>query len=316
LTLKDQILAMSHPNNLISGFHIEPTNICSLKCPGCARTRFIEQWSNHWTNHSLDIDVLMKFLDIDLEGKHIVMCGNYGDPIYHPELIEMVSQFKQRKATISIVTNGSYKKAKWWESLVSILDDRDTIMFSVDGTPDNFTQYRINADWDSIYVAMQVAAAAKCKTVWKYIPFLFNQHDVNTVESLSQKIGIDKFLVEPSDRYDEKTEYLRPSNDLLGSRYSAQQSWKHHSVFSGINAKCKNNQEHYISADGFYSPCCFIADHRFYYKNIFGKNKKQYSIQDSTLTTILNTRSVIDFHQNLESNTGCQYNCPNTTHNE
>lgn len=294
----------------ITGFHIEPTNICTLKCPGCARTKFIDQWPNHWTNQNLNIDNLMKFLDIDLEEKHITMCGNYGDPIYHPELIEMVSQFKQRNANISIVTNGSYKKPEWWEKLVSILDDRDKIIFSVDGTPDNFTQYRINADWDSIHVAMQIAAASNCKTIWKYIPFSFNQHDVNTASSLSQQIGIDEFLIAPSDRYDEKTEYLRPSDNLLGSRYQSQQSWKQDSITPAIDAKCKNNQEHYISADGSYTSCCYIADHRFYYKNMFGKNKKQYSIANTTLTGILKTDSVIDFYQNLESNTGCQYNCP------
>lgn len=310
LTLQNQTLLMNQPSDLITGLHIEPTNICTLKCSGCARTRFLDQWPSRWTNQNLNIDDLMKFLDIDLEEKDILMCGNYGDPIYHPDLIEMVSQFKQRKANISIVTNGSYKKAGWWESLTDLLDDQDKIIFSVDGTPDNFTQYRVNADWDSIHVAMQIASEANCKTSWKYIPFSFNQTDISAVELLSQQIGIDEFIVAPSDRYDEKTEHLRPVGNLLGTRYQAQQSWKQHSVTSGIDAKCKNNQEHYISADGFYTSCCYIADHRFYYKNMFGKNKKQYSINNSTLTAILKTKSVIDFYQNLENNTGCQYNCP------
>lgn len=301
---------MTRYNELITGLHIEPTNICTLKCSGCARTRFIEQWPNHWTNQNLDIDALMKFLDIDLNGKNISMCGNYGDPIYHPDLIEMVSQFKHQKANISIVTNGSYKKAEWWEDLVRILDSGDKITFSVDGSPDNFTQYRVNADWNSIHIAMQIAASAKCKTIWKYIPFSFNQTDIDTVNLLSQQIGIDEFLIEPSDRFDERTEYLKPADDLLGARFQSQQDWKQYSVTPGIDAKCKTGREHYISADGFYTPCCFIADHRFYYKNMFGKNKKQYSINNSTLTKILETSPVIDFYQNLESNTGCQYNCP------
>lgn len=299
----------------ITGFHIEPTNLCTLKCPGCARTRFIEQWPKHWENHSLTVDSIMKFLDIDISNKRISMCGNYGDPIYHPDLIEIVSQFKQRNAYVSIVTNGSYKKASWWEELVDLLDHEDKITFSVDGTPDNFTQYRINAEWESIHTAMQIASTAKCKTVWKYIPFSFNQSDIKPMELLSQQIGIDDFLVDPSDRFDDKTEYLKPDNNLLGNRFQSQQQWKQNSVIPEVNAKCQAGQQHYISAEGFYSPCCFIADHRFYYKNIFGKNKKQYNINDHTLTEILKSNSVIDFYQTLESNTGCQYNCPKiTTH--
>ena len=100
---------------LIKGFQIEPTNICTLKCSACARTRFIDQWPQHWKNHSIDIDELLKFIDIDLTGKKITLCGNYGDPIYHPDFIKLVIGLKSQGASISIITNGSYKKQEWWE---------------------------------------------------------------------------------------------------------------------------------------------------------------------------------------------------------
>jgi acyl transferase domain-containing protein len=57
----------------ITGFHIEPTNICTLKCAGCARTRFIDQWPQHWKNQNLSIDSLLQFLDIDLTNKKILI---------------------------------------------------------------------------------------------------------------------------------------------------------------------------------------------------------------------------------------------------
>lgn len=298
----------------IKGFHIEPTNLCTLKCPGCARTRFINQWGKHWKNHSLDTDALLNFLDVDLANKQITLCGNYGDPIYHPDLIKLVSEFKTRNSKILIHTNGSYQKTEWWEQLCDLLDHNDTIVFSVDGTPDNFTQYRINADWKSIHAAMQVVAKSKCISTWKYIPFAFNQSDIEHTRALSQEIGIDDFVVEPSDRFDEQTEYLKPTNvDLLGSRYTNQNSWKQNNKLL-VNPSCANKREHFISADGFYSPCCFSADHRFYYKNIFGKNKDQYNIRNTTLTKILSSDQVVEFYKTLEEKSVCQFNCPNTTH--
>ena len=154
----------------ISGLHIEPTNICTLKCPGCARTQFIDKWPQHWHNHNIDINQLLKFLDIDLTGIRINLCGNYGDPIYHPDLIEFADKLKQQGAILSITTNGSYKKTDWWKNFVKVLTVNDTIVFSVDGTPENFTQYRVNADWNSIHEAMIVCASSSCKTKWKYIP--------------------------------------------------------------------------------------------------------------------------------------------------
>ena len=100
------------------GFHIEPTNICTLKCSECSRTKFLNQWPEHWKNHSLDIDQLLNFLDIDLINVPILLCGNYGDPIYHPKFIDFVTNLKQKGAILSMVTNGSYKKRNMVERVM------------------------------------------------------------------------------------------------------------------------------------------------------------------------------------------------------
>ena len=294
---------------IISGLHIELTNICTLQCPGCARTQFIDQWPQHWRNHSINVKSLFRFLDIDIAGMKILLCGNYGDPIYHPEFIELVQEFKNRKAQLVISTNGSYKKADWWETVAAMLDQNDTVTFSVDGTPDNFMQYRVNGDWETIKQAMQVCVAADCHTQWKYIPFLYNQNSIDQAQELSKDLGIDEFMLSFSDRFDEKTNYLKPTEEFIGQRFHSQQQWKS-TGGDKINAKCNNKQEHFITADGYYSPCCFLADHRFYYKTQFGKHKNQYNINDHTLTDILTQPKTVEFFQTLDQNTGCQYNCP------
>jgi MoaA/NifB/PqqE/SkfB family radical SAM enzyme len=295
----------------ITGIHLEPTNICTLKCSGCARTRFIEKWPQHWKNHSVDIEQLNKFLDIDLQHKTITLCGNYGDPIYHTQFHELISSLKSQGAKLHIITNGSYRTADWWTKTVSILDSVDQIVFSVDGLPENFTQYRKNADWDSIHLAMEICAESTCKTEWKFIPFSFNENDIESTRELSEKLGIDIFKVEPSDRFDEQTNYLKPQGSYIGSRYINQQSWKQNNQ-QVVDPQCADNQQHYISADGVYSPCCYIADHRFYYKTEFGKNKKSYNIADHTLSQILTRPAVVEFYSNLTNKPVCQYNCPAT----
>jgi len=297
--------------NDIAGFHIEPTNICTLKCAGCARTRFIKQWPQHWKNHSIDIDQLHQFLDVDLTNKIIVLCGVYGDPIYHPEFHQLVNGLKQKNAHLTIVTNGSFKSADWWESTAALLDRNDRVVFSVDGLPENFTEYRINADWHTIHQAMQICAEALCQTTWKYIPFKFNEQHIDAAQQLSQKIGIDNFHIDPSDRYDEQTEKYIPIFNNLSTKYQAKQSWKQNTT-QIIVPQCVDNQQHYISADGYYSPCCYVADHRFYYKTEFGKNKKSYQISDQTLTQILTRLPVVEFYADLTNKPVCQYNCPAT----
>lgn len=295
----------------LTGFHIEPTNICTLKCAGCARTRFIDQWPQHWQNHSLDIDQLLAFLDVDLTNKQITLCGNYGDPIYHPNFIEFVEKLKRTGARITIITNGSYRQADWWQSLTDLLSPQDTICFSVDGVPENFVQYRKNADWQSIQVGMKIATASACKTVWKYIPFKFNQDSIDQARVLSDTLGIDKFMLDPSDRYDEITKDLLPDlKNMVGPRYDSMQLWKKQNVISALDPKCNVGNEHFITATGHYSSCCYLADHRFYYKNLFGKHKKNYDITQTTISQVLTSLPVVEFYNNLDQNLGCQYNCP------
>jgi len=283
----------------ISGLHIEPTNICTLKCPGCARTRFIDKWPQHWCNHNIDINQLLKFLDIDLTDIRINLCGNYGDPIYHPDLIEFVDKLKQQGAILTITTNGSYKKIDWWENFVKVLTVNDTIVFSVDGTPENFTQYRVNADWNSIHEAMTVCASSSCKTKWKYIPFSYNHETIESARQLSNQIGIDEFSITPSDRYDAQTMHFKPGQQFVGERFQLQQQWKNSNIGNKINPMCNNGDEHFITAEGYYSPCCYLADHRFYYKTPFGKNKEQYNIKNYTLTEILSRPQTVEFFQTL-----------------
>jgi organic radical activating enzyme len=297
----------------VHGLHIEPTNLCTLKCSGCARTRFIQQWPQHWQNHSLDIKHVLDFLDIDLAGKTISLCGNTGDPIYHPEFIDFVAALKKRKVKIHITTNGSYKKAEWWQELVALLDCDDVVRFSVDGAPENFTNYRENADWNSIQDAMQVCAQGSCQTVWKYIPFKFNLDSIDQARQLSESLGLDKFVLDPSDRFDQQTDHLlADQSGAVGPKMSTKISLYTVENNIQIDPRCKLGHDHYISADGFYNPCCYVSDYRFLYKTPFGKNRAHYDIKNSRLSQILTSKEAVTWFNDLQNQPVCQFNCPKT----
>lgn len=294
------------------GLHIELTNICTLKCPGCARTRFIEQWPQHWHNHWIDPDSLMRFLDIDLTDVKITLCGNYGDPIYHPCLPELVRRLKTQGASILIITNGSYKTAEWWRELTQVLDAKDAVTFSIDGLPENFAQYRINADWPSIRTGIEICSESGIRSIWKFIPFAYNQQDIEQAAQMSRDLGISDFQLELSARFDARTLIYQPSSsELISTAKILQDDFKKGASLE-VDPKCSHGLEHFVSAEGFYSPCCFVADHRFYYKTEFGKNKKIYDITESTLTEILTASATIEFYQNITRDAPgvCQYSCP------
>jgi MoaA/NifB/PqqE/SkfB family radical SAM enzyme len=291
--------------NIISGIHVEITNICTLKCPGCPRTQFIGQFPSKWKNSSLDQTDLLNFLDIDLSGKTITFCGNYGDPIYHSDLFSIIDSFHKKGANVEIVTNGSYKSATWWKELSGLLGENDSITFSVDGLENTNKIYRVNSDWKSIQLGIKtVVKNTTAKVSWKFIPFIHNEDQIYKAEYLSKELGIN-FELTPSDRWDKFTNHLKPLN-FKGAREELRKKE------NGVSAKCASGAQHFISAEGYYSPCCFVGTHQFYYKTEFGKNKKAYNIKDHTLTEILRKPTVIEFYNSIT--TGplpvCQFNCP------
>jgi MoaA/NifB/PqqE/SkfB family radical SAM enzyme len=254
----------------------------------------------------------MQFLDVDINGLSVEFCGDYGDPIYHPEFIDMVKAVKQRGARVVITTNGSYHKAEWWQELCQCLDASDVIRFSIDGLPDSFTQYRKNADWESIKVGIDTCRAHTVQVVWKFIPFAYNYTQITQAQDLAVSLDMG-FILDSSDRFDDATMHYQPPAEFLRSRLTAQTQVKQGRQ-QAVAPKCNNGRMHYISATGHFVPCCYLADHRFYYKTEFGKNKQFYQIDQTTFSQLMNQYKVIDFYQSIETmpHIACQYNCPNT----
>ena len=309
----------------IKGFHLEPTNMCTLKCPRCSRTEFIETFKpKDWDNQNLNLNLLKNFLDIDLSGLQIQLNGNYGDPIYYPDLFDLIEFFKSNQSRIILHTNGSYRPMSWWKKLADMLDKNDVVTFSIDGTPENFTNYRVNADWTSIQQGIDALVKSQAHIVWKYIVFSFNENHVDEARQLSQQLGMDEFVVNNSDRWREN-DWLQPtkhatinetsikkSGSFDGNRNESLIQWKKFNKRDiDIAPVCKQtNGMHFISAWGYYMPCCWIGDYRFYYKSEFYKNKDLYDISKTTASKLLqNLQNYYDTLEQIKPEY-CTFNCP------
>lgn len=290
----------------LQGFHIEPTNICTLKCPKCSRTKFIDKFPNKWKNKELNLDHLINFIDIPIQNKLFQLCGDYGDPIYYSKLFDLIKWIKNNNARISLHTNGSYRTRDWWQELSSLLDENDSIVFAIDGIPDNFTKYRINADWESIKIGIEITSK-KTNTKWQYIPFKYNLDSIQEAKKLSIQLGIKEFFILNSSRWESKNDPYKPSNIFNDKEIKFQNNIR----ASNIDPRCKKtNSDHFITADGFYAPCCHIPNYNFYFKSEFYKDKENYDISKTTLSRVL--LQAKNFYDNLETNKPiyCIYNCP------
>lgn len=284
----------------MASFHIEATSKCTLECPLCDRTWFYETFKKR-NLHEVNVDNVVKFVGPNTE---INFCGNNGDPIYHSQFIEMCKKLKDNNCKLQITTNGSAKTKKWWASLNAVLDTDDRITFSIDGLEDTNHIYRKNAKWKSIMDAIQVLQKRKCQMQWKFIVFKHNQHQISEANTLSKKLGFDKFKLEKSDRWLGKKD-LMPDREYIDSYYEQQ---KNILVDKNLQTEMKpwcieKNQpskDLYIDAEGNFYPCCWIGTYRYKYKNVFSPKTSDFNIKNNTLETILNNQKVKEFFESTK----------------
>jgi MoaA/NifB/PqqE/SkfB family radical SAM enzyme len=284
-------------------WHIEPTSKCILECPLCDRTWFYEKFKKRLT-HEINIDHLVNFFKE--YPTHISMCGNNGDPIYHSKFHELCKSLKNLNCSLSITTNGSGKKKEWWEKLCSILSSQDSITFSIDGLEDTNHVYRKNAKWNTIIDAIKVATTHNIKTVWKFIVFKHNQHQINEAEKLSKTLGIKRFQLEKSDRWWKQE--LMPEEKYVDSSYKHQLAvTKGNDIKTKIRQKCMSvlngnpDTDLYIDAEGNFYPCCRMGLYAFRYKGIFSPKNKEFNIENNTMDQILSNKKVISFFESTKS---------------
>ena len=194
---------MSEPRRRI--LHIEPSSRCTIACMHCPRTKY----PDHMSIEDIDIDTVVRACSgFDT----LAMCGNHGDPIYHPDLHGLLGRVRSAypAMTFFIITNGSHRTARWWGDLAAILRDGDELVFSIDGLPENNHLYRENSRWNTIEDAVRAVRAVNREVAmtWKWILFNYNEHQVLRGIRLAKSLGFNHFKVVGSTREEENDPLL------------------------------------------------------------------------------------------------------------
>ncbi len=279
---------------------------------------------NGWTLAHFKNTINLEVLDqIDA----LYFCGNFGDPLLNPDLLEMCRHVSATVPTVQIRihTNGSLRNSSWWQALAQALPTNHLVVFAIDGLEDTHSLYRIGTDFnkiiDNAYNFIQAGGNAE----WAFIRFKHNAHQVDAAKKLAIDHGFNSFVMKDSSRFvmDSKfpvmdknqntTHFLEPADNskMVFIKKSDVDNYKAIVDASTINCYSLNNREVYIDAYGKLFPCCWLASTPYNYTdpvsaifNVKQEIHKQYAMLIADLGNIdTATRSVKDIINSKEYQT-------------
>ena len=138
----------------IDEYQIEITSYCNAACPQCPRNNLGYGINPYLYLQHLPYTILDKTFNEDLVSRirQIFFCGSYGDPILHPDFLEICQNFRNKNPYVwlYIHTNGGLYNTDYWCKLAKIINGYGKIDFGIDGLEDTNHIYRKNVNYNKV----------------------------------------------------------------------------------------------------------------------------------------------------------------------
>lgn len=189
----------------ISEYQIEITSYCNAACPQCPRNI-----NGHGINPVMPLQHLSRAVidcafpaELLARVRQIFFCGSYGDPIMHPEFLDILRDFRSKHPTVWLYvhTNGGVHDPEYWQEIAKIFNGYGQIDFGIDGLKDTLGVYRRNVDYNRVINNAQAYISAGGRAQWNFIIFRHNEHQVKTAEQLAKDMGFFNFLPRKTGRF-------------------------------------------------------------------------------------------------------------------
>lgn len=169
--------------------HIELSSACNASCPACPRNVEGGYTAPNLIIRTINYDDFVKMFDSQTckQLKYILMCGNFGDPIFCKDLPKILKylNFQNTELRIKIHTNGGIRSPEWWAEL-AIAHKNLEVVFSIDGLEDTNHIYRRGVIWKRLMENAQSFIDAGGIAIWEFLIFKHNQHQIDDAKEISK----------------------------------------------------------------------------------------------------------------------------------
>ena len=138
----------------IDEYQLEITTFCNAACPQCPLNSLGHGLNPFMPLEHLDRTVIDAAFTIELcqRLRQVFFCGSYGDPIMHPDFLEILRDFRKKNPTLwlYIHTNGGVHDPAYWAEIAQIMNGYGQIDFGIDGLEDTLHLYRKNVKYHKV----------------------------------------------------------------------------------------------------------------------------------------------------------------------
>lgn len=119
-------IALRRAPTQLAKVYLEPTSRCNLNCHICIRNSWDEAPGH------MDEQTLARVLESlrALEQKPVVVFGGFGEPLFHPGLVEMVARVQEVAQRVEVITNGLLVTEQMMDAFIRL--QLGVLWFSVD----------------------------------------------------------------------------------------------------------------------------------------------------------------------------------------
>ena len=190
---------------VIDEYQFEITTYCNAACPQCPRNENGYGINKRMPLCHLDREVIDQSFTKELCNRlrQVFFCGSYGDPIMHPEFLDILRDFRRKNPTLwlYIHTNGGVHDTEYWAEIAKIMAGYGQIDFGIDGLEDTLHLYRKNVKYSKVIENATSFIDAGGRAQWNFIVFKHNQHQVDTVKQLGKDLGFFNVLIRKTGRF-------------------------------------------------------------------------------------------------------------------
>lgn len=292
------------PDYFPSVLIVEPTNFCNLRCPLCPT-------GNQSLKRGKGYMALSGFKKIiDELGDYLLalVLYNYGEPMLHKDIYEMIEYAKRKKIFIRLSTNGHFFNGK--ENVRRLIaSGLDDLIIALDGaSQETLSKYRVGANFEEIITGIKsvVEEKEKLKSKLPFVEIQFilmrhNEHEVDKIKKIVKDIGANRLTlktvsleVENSKDESEKMGQYLPTEEEYSRYFKNGKGLKRKKT---IRQKCVRLWlSSVINWSGDVVPCCYDTEGRFTFGNAFEKPFKKIWVSDKYLkfreTILKNKKSI------------------------